>query len=72
MAPCNATNCITSAFSYTIPFVLVIQRWEHTLGFALNGHLIMQVLTSMAIPVELADQELLVKIASTSLNSKVK
>ena len=42
------------------------------MGFALNGHLIMQVLTSMAIPVELADQELLVKIASTSLNSKVK
>lgn len=30
-----------------------------------------EVLTSMAIPVELADQELLVKIASTSLNSKV-
>jgi T-complex protein 1 subunit delta len=30
-----------------------------------------EVLTAMAIPVELADQELLVKIASTSLNSKV-
>lgn len=30
-----------------------------------------QVLESMAIPVELTDQDQLVKIASTSLNSKV-
>lgn len=35
------------------------------------GDTMVQVLTAMAIPVELSDRESLIKSASTSLNSKV-